>query len=91
MRNRGNVIRRCVPDPGRTLAFHARLQRGNPMNHETPDEGQRVEVRVGQGRWQAATYRHGQFIDAYGLALDPGRVVEWQATPARPPADTALH
>jgi hypothetical protein len=61
------------------------------MNHETPDEGQRVEVRVGQGGWQAATWRRGQFIDAYGLVLDPGRVTEWQATAIPPPAHTALH
>lgn len=61
------------------------------MNHETPGEGQRVEVRVGQGSWQAATYRRGQFIDVYGLVLDAGRVTEWQATAAPPSADTALH
>lgn len=62
------------------------------MNHEPPNEGQRVEVRIGAGAWQPATFRRGQFIDIYGLALDPQRISEWQAsTPHTSPERTALH
>ena len=62
------------------------------MNRESPTEGQRVEVRIGQGTWQPATFRRGQFIDIYGLVLDPLRVSEWQAQdPLRETAPDALH
>lgn len=60
------------------------------MNHEPPREGQRVEVRIGAGEWQAATFRHGQFIDIYGLALDPQRISEWQTARTSPECN-ALH
>ena len=49
----------------------------------TPEEGQDVQVRIGSGAWQSATYRHGQFVDAFGLPLDPQRISEWQATEPR--------
>lgn len=59
---------------------------------ELPSEGQRVDVRIGTGGWQPATFRRGQFIDVYGLALDPGRISEWQATPVTPPdGNGAVH
>lgn len=59
---------------------------------ELPSEGQRVDVRIGTGDWQQATFRRGEFIDAYGLALDPGRISEWQASSAATPNGRgALH
>lgn len=62
------------------------------MNREPPREGQLVEVRIGAGAWQQATFRRGQFIDIYGLALDPQRISEWQASTAHlPPERGALH
>ena len=52
------------------------------MNSELPQDGQDVQVRIGSGSWQAATYRHGQFVDLYGLPLDAHKITEWQpATP----------
>ena len=60
------------------------------MNREPPREGQLVEVRIDTGAWQQATFRRGQFIDIYGLALDPQRISEWQ-TPRASPERDALH
>jgi hypothetical protein len=52
------------------------------MKHETPQEGQDVQVRIGNGSFQPATYRRGQFVDLYGLPLDSDKISEWQpATP----------
>lgn len=53
------------------------------MNGITPEEGQDVQVRIGSGAWQTATYRRGQFVDAFGLPLDAQRISEWQATEPR--------
>lgn len=53
------------------------------MNGNNPEEGQDVQVRIGSGAWQSATYRRGQFVDAFGLPLDPQRISEWQATEPR--------
>lgn len=62
------------------------------MNREPPREGQHVQVRIGEGAWQPATFRRGQFIDIYGLALDPRRISEWQASMPREPSERdALH
>jgi hypothetical protein len=52
------------------------------MNNEIPQEGQEVRVKIGNGDWQSATCRGGQFVDLYGLPLDTHRVSEWQ--PAAP-------
>lgn len=48
------------------------------MNDEHPIEGQIVEVKIGGGAWQSATYRRGQFVDLYGLTLDRQKISEWQ-------------
>ncbi|MEO7323503.1 MAG: hypothetical protein ABIW82_01605 [Dokdonella sp.] len=48
------------------------------MNNEHPIEGQVVEVKIGGGAWQSATYRRGQFVDLYGLTLDQQKISEWQ-------------
>ncbi|MEO5559186.1 MAG: hypothetical protein ABIO49_05275 [Dokdonella sp.] len=48
------------------------------MNNEHPIEGQVVEVKIGGGAWQSATYRRGQFVDLYGLTLDQRKISEWQ-------------
>ena len=59
------------------------------MQGETPREGQDVQVNLG-GRWQVARYRRGQFVDVYGLPLDPERITEWQGVegPAQSQRDT---
>jgi hypothetical protein len=59
------------------------------MSNETPQEGQDVQVKMGNN-WQAATYRRGQFVDVYGLPLDAQRISEWQAVEprAQPQRDT---
>ncbi|WP_395683638.1 hypothetical protein [Dokdonella sp.] len=61
------------------------------MQDETPLEGQDVQVKVGDN-WQAATYRRGQFVDVYGLALERQRISEWQAAEprAQTPRDTLV-
>ena len=56
------------------------------MNSERPQEGQDVQVKIGDGGWQSATYQRGQFVDLYGLPLDPHKISEWQ--PATPRART---
>ena len=62
------------------------------MNREPPREGQSVQVRIGEGAWQPATFRRGQFIDIYGLVLDPRRVSDWQAPDTLPSTGPdALH
>jgi hypothetical protein len=48
------------------------------MNTELPAEGQVVQVKIGAGAFQPATYRRGQFVDLYGLTLDRGKVSVWQ-------------
>jgi hypothetical protein len=53
------------------------------MNSETPQEGQDVQVKIGEGAWQSATYRKGQFVDLYGLPLDPNKISDWQAASPR--------
>jgi hypothetical protein len=59
------------------------------MQNETPQEGQDVQVKMGNN-WQAATYRRGQFVDVYGLPLDAQRISDWQAMEprAQAPRDT---
>lgn len=57
------------------------------MSNDTPQEGQDVQVKLGSGTWQAATYRHGQFVDVYGLPLDPHKISEWQPTEPKTRAD----
>lgn len=49
------------------------------MQNEMPREAQAVQVRVGAGTWQAATYRDGRFIDRFGLTLNPAWITAWEA------------
>lgn len=55
------------------------------MQNEHPRESQPVQVRVGAGAWQEATYRNGRFIDRFGLTLDPDWITAWEGLDA--PAD----
>ena len=48
------------------------------MLNATPREAQAVQVRVGAGTWQEATYRNGRFIDRFGLVLNPDWITDWQ-------------
>jgi len=48
------------------------------MQDTSPRESQTVQVRMGSGTWQPATYRGGHFIDRFGLVLNPDRIAEWQ-------------
>ena len=54
------------------------------MNNKLPMERQVVEVRVGNGDWQPATYRDGEFIDLYGMPLDRKRIAGWRPANSRP-------
>jgi len=48
------------------------------MFDKLPNDRQPIEVRLGN-EWQPATYQDGQFIDAYGLPLDPRKISSWRA------------
>lgn len=48
------------------------------MQNERPHEAQTVQVRMGAGSWQDATYRNGHFIDRFGLTLNPDWITAWQ-------------
>jgi hypothetical protein len=56
------------------------------MQNERPHEAQAVQVRMGAGSWQDATYRNGYFIDRFGLTLNPDRITAWQNIEASVPA-----
>lgn len=45
---------------------------------ETPAERQHIEVLTSNGDWQTAYFRRGQFVDAYGLFLDPQKIARWR-------------
>ena len=57
------------------------------MNIAVPVEHQAVEVLVGDDVWQAATYKEGEFVDAYGLPLDKTSIVKWRAAATPAPAN----
>lgn len=59
------------------------LQRNAAMNDKLPMDRQVVEVRLGNGEWQPATYRDGEFIDLYGMPLDRKRVSSWRPANSR--------
>jgi hypothetical protein len=48
------------------------------MNSPLPVEGQKVEVKLREGEWQAAVYREEGFVDLYGLPLDFDKVLQWR-------------
>jgi hypothetical protein len=54
------------------------LPRSTQANEQLPSNGQVVQVRVGNGEWQHATFRDGEFIDAYGMPLDRRRITGWR-------------
>lgn len=54
------------------------LQRNMAMNDKLPMERQVVEVRLGNGDWQPATYTNGEFVDLYGMPLDRKRIAGWR-------------
>ncbi|MDR3388251.1 MAG: hypothetical protein P4L92_14475 [Rudaea sp.] len=48
------------------------------MNNELPVERQLVLVTLDNRDWQPATFRYGQFVDAYGLPLDSEKISNWR-------------
>jgi len=48
------------------------------MKGELPMERQPVQVKLGEGEWQAAVYQDGQFVDTYGLPLDHRKITSWR-------------
>jgi hypothetical protein len=55
------------------------LPRGTFMNDKLPADRQIIEVRlVSRDEWQPATYRDGEFVDAYGMTLDRRRISGWR-------------
>lgn len=48
------------------------------MKGELPMERQAVQVKLGEGDWQAAIYQDGQFVDTYGLPLDHHKITSWR-------------
>ena len=60
------------------------LQRNAALNDKLPMDRQVVEVRVGNGDWQPATFLDGDFIDLYGMPLDRKRVTGWRPANTRP-------
>jgi hypothetical protein len=47
------------------------------MLDKLPNERQLVEVRLGND-WQAATYVDGEFIDMYGMPINPHKISTWR-------------
>jgi hypothetical protein len=45
---------------------------------ELPSDRQAVQVKFDNSDWQPATFRRGQFIDLYGLPLDPQKISSWR-------------
>ncbi|HSE12669.1 MAG TPA: hypothetical protein VLB69_08545 [Rudaea sp.] len=52
------------------------------MKDKLPAENQVIEVRLGDDKWQAATYRDGEFVDLYGMTLDRRKVSTWRPAKA---------
>jgi len=62
------------------------------MNTELPADHQNVEVKInGNEWWQPAVYRHGEFVDIYGLPLDNSRISDWKASDKQPPEPKPRH
>jgi hypothetical protein len=47
------------------------------MLDKLPNERQLVEVRL-DNQWQAATYVDGEFIDMYGMPINPAKISTWR-------------
>jgi len=54
------------------------------MNNKVPTDHQDVEVLVGDDVWQHATYKDGEFVDAYGMQLDRSSIANWRARVSAP-------
>ena len=61
------------------------------MHTELPAERQPVEVRFNADDWQPAVFRHGQFVDMYGLPLDSEKITDWRASEQGMPAPPPRH
>jgi hypothetical protein len=59
------------------------LQRNTLRNDKLPLDRQVVEVRAGNGEWQPATYRNGEFVDMYGMPLSRHRITGWRPASTR--------
>ena len=54
------------------------------MFDKLPSDRQNVEVRFDNRDWQPAMYVDGEFVDAYGMPLDSGRISSWRAPNGTP-------
>lgn len=62
------------------------LPRGTLMKDKLPVDRQIIEVRLGnKDEWQPATYRDGEFVDAYGMTLDRRRIAGWRPASSNAP------
>lgn len=53
--------------------------RNDPLrNDQLPSDRQAVQVKFDNSDWQPATYRYGQFVDVYGIPLDPQKISSWR-------------
>ena len=57
------------------------------MFDKLPNDREPIEVRMGN-EWQPATYQDGQFVDAYGLPLNPKKISSWRAPNGTSSANT---
>lgn len=48
------------------------------MKDKIPMEEQVVEVCLANSEWQPATFKGGEFVDAYGLPLDRQEISNWR-------------
>lgn len=48
------------------------------MNKQLPNEWQPILVKLDNREWQPAIYRHGEFVDIYGLPLDGEKISSWR-------------
>jgi hypothetical protein len=54
------------------------LRNDEHRNDQLPSDRQAVQVKFDNCDWQPATYRYGQFVDAYGIPLDPEKISGWR-------------
>ena len=54
------------------------LPRSSLMKDKLPTDNQIIEVRLGNGEWQPATYSGGEFVDVYGMTLDRRTISTWR-------------
>jgi|KBSMisStaDraftv2_1062788.scaffolds.fasta_scaffold375093_4 hypothetical protein len=61
------------------------------MVTELPTDRQTVEVNFDGNVWQPAIFRNGQFVDIYGLPLNPEKISSWRALERDVPAPAPRH